>query len=94
MKATDLSDDDLEECIDGSTNIDMIREILEKEFTMADDGRVIPGNFADWFAYAIEGFIDVDEDEDPAAWEDAWENNYDWGIDIAIAINEKLQELK
>jgi len=86
----ELDDEELEDCFDGSSNVDMVREILEKDNVVNEDGYVDVDLFAEWFAYAIEGFIDADEDTDD--WQDAWNNNYIWGQGIAENINEYLDE--
>lgn len=86
----ELDDDELEACVDGTTNIDMLREILEKDGTVDSDGYVDIDSFAQWFAYALEGFIDADEDTEE--WDEAYENNRQWGEDIAVAINDYLVE--
>lgn len=84
----DLSDDELEECFDGSSSVDLVREIFTKANVITEDGYVDVDNFAQWFAYGIEGFIDADEDTDE--WQEAWDNNYEWGQGIAENINYAL----
>lgn len=86
----ELDDEELENCFDGSSNVDMVREILEKDGCIDDDGYVDVEQFAQWFAYAIEGFIDADEDT--PEWQEAWDNNYEWGVSIAGNINDYLDE--
>lgn len=81
----DLSDDEIEECIDGSSNVDMIRDIFTKVGVVNDEGFLDPEVFADWFAMGIEGFIDAEEDTDE--WTEANDNNWNWGYDIADNIN-------
>lgn len=83
-----ISDEELEDCFDGSTDIEMVREIVSK--CLDKDGFVNIEEFGHYFARAIEGFIDADETEDPDAWEEAWENNYEWGQTIAENINDSL----
>ena len=85
-----LTDEELEACVDGSTNMDLLREILEKPFCVVDNV-VDEAQFAQWFAYALEGFIGVDQDEDPEEWEEAYQANYDWGYEIAENINDYVQ---
>lgn len=85
----ELTDDELEECINGSTNIDMIREILTKGGVVDELGWVDPEVFADWFATGIEGYIDADVDSNE--WHEANEVNWSWGYDIADNINESLR---
>ena len=83
----DFSDEELESCVDGNTSVPLMREILEKHGVVVD-GHVQVEVFAQWFAYGIEGFIDADEETDE--WEEANDNNYDWGWSIADAINDHI----
>lgn len=87
-----ITDDELEDCFEGSSNIDMVREILTKPGVVNDHGIVDDESFAEWFAYAIEGFIDADEDTEE--WQEAWDTNFDWGLNIASNINDLLEEKK
>ena len=88
---TDLTDEEIEECIDGSSDVDMIREIMTMEDVWDEDSTHInEENFATRFAYAIEGFIDAD-DHTPE-YDEAWDNNYEWAMTIAENINDKLHE--
>lgn len=86
----ELDDEELEDCFDGSSNVDMVREILEKPNVVDEYGYIDEAEFAQWFAYGIEGYIDADEDTDE--WEEANENNYNWGYSIAENINNYLDE--
>jgi hypothetical protein len=87
----ELDDDELEDCFDGSSDVDMVREILQKSNVVDAESRLIDcENFAHWFAQGVEGFID--EDEDTAEWQEAWDNNYEWGMSIADNINDYLEE--
>ena len=85
--ALDLTEEELEEIIEqtGSTSIALIREILGKPFCVEEDGLVDVKKFAQWFGYALEGFIDADEESEE--WYEANGNNVLWGIDIAEDIN-------
>lgn len=85
-----ISDDELEDCFEGSTSIDLVREILVKPGVVIGSGIVDEESFAEWFAYGIEGFIDADEDTDE--WTEAWDINFDWGLTIASNINDLLEE--
>lgn len=87
---TDLSDEEIEECIEGSSNVDMIREIMTMEdvYDEEDSTHLHEENFATRFAYAIEGFIDADKDT--PEWDAAWDNNYEWALSIAENINDLL----
>lgn len=87
-----ITDDELEDCFEGSSNIDMVREILAKPGVVNDNGTVDDESFAEWFAYAIEGFIDADENTED--WKEAWDINFDWGLTIASNINDLLEEKK
>jgi len=80
-----LTDDELEECVDGSTNLDMIRDILTKHGVVDLEGWIDPEIFADWFASGIAGYIDAEPDTDE--WIEANDNNWNWGYDIADNIN-------
>ena len=87
-----ITDDELEDCFEGSSNIDMVREILAKPGVVVGPGIVDDESFAEWFAYALEGFIDAEEDTDE--WREAWDINFDWGLTIASNINDLLEEKK
>lgn len=86
----ELTDDELEDCVDGSTDISMLREILEKPGTVTLEGYVDVERFAEWFAYGIEGFIDADEGT--AEYNDAWNANCEWGASIAENINDYIEQ--
>ena len=89
LDPADLSDEEIEECIDGSSDVAMIREIMTMEDVYDEDSTHInEDTFATRFAYAIEGFIDADIDT--PEWDAAWENNYEWALAIAENINDKL----
>ena len=85
-----ITDDELEDCFEGSTSIDLVREILIKPGVVIESGIVDEESFAEWFAYGIEGFIDAEENTDE--WTEAWDNNFDWGMSIASNINDLLEE--
>ena len=85
----DLTDEEIEECIDGSSDVGMIREIMTMEDVYDEDSTHLhEENFATRFAYAIEGFIDADPETE--AWSEAWDNNYNWALSIAENINDML----
>jgi len=86
----ELTDEELEDCIDGSTNIEMIRDILTKQGVIDELGFVDPEIFADWFATGIEGFIDAEPDTDE--WTEAYDNNWNWGYDIGDNINTYISD--
>ena len=86
---SDLTDEEIEECFDGSSDVSMVREIMTMEDVYDEDSTHLhEENFATRFAYAIEGFIDADEDT--PEWNEAWDNNYDWALMIAENINDLL----
>lgn len=85
MKINDLlSDEEIENCIDGSSDLRMIREIIEVSQL---DNLLDIEDFADMFAYRIRGFIDVTFEEDEEAYDEAYMNNWEWGTSIAENIN-------
>lgn len=86
----DLTDEEIESCIDGVSNIEMIRDILTKHGVVGDDGYVDPEIFADWFAQGVEGYIDAEKDSDE--WTEANDVNWNWGYDIGDNINSYIGE--
>ena len=86
----DLTDEELEDCVDGSSNIEMIRDILTRQGVVDEQGWVDPEIFADWFAKGIEGFIDAEQDSEE--WVAAFDNNWNWGYDIADNINSVISD--
>ncbi len=87
MKTLDeISDSELEDCFNGSTNVDMVRKLLKD--CQNPDGWIDTDDFGDEFAYALENFIDAEEDS--WEWEEAWFNNRDWGMAIANKVNTLL----
>ena len=85
-----LTDEELEDCIDGTTNLDMIRDILTKHGVVDEEGYVDPEIFADWFATGIEGYIDAEPDTDE--WTEANDTNWNWGYDIGDNINSYISD--
>ena len=83
-----IGDDELEDCYDGTTNNDMVRELVVE--CLDDDGLINVEDFGHCFARSIEGFIAADENEEPDEWEEAWGNNCAWGESIAENINDAL----
>ena len=73
-----LSDSALEDCFDGSTSLEMVRNIFTKKEVINADNTVEPEEFAYWFQKALEGFAGDDE---------ANETNFEWGESIAENIN-------
>lgn len=89
-KVSNLTDEELENCVDGSTNIQMIRDILTKHGVVDLEGYIDPEIFADWFAQGIKGFIDAEVDSDE--YTETFDNNWNWGYDIADNINEYISD--
>lgn len=87
-----FTDDEIEECFDGSSNVDLVRDIASKCVT--ENGTIAEMAFGQMFARAIEGYIGVDYDEDPDEWEEAWDINEDWGISIARNLNDLILSKK
>lgn len=83
--ARTLTDEELESCVDGTTNIAMLREILTKHRVIDELGWIDPEVFGDWFATGIQGFIDAEQNT--AEWQEAYDNNWSWGYDIGDNIN-------
>jgi len=83
-----LTNEEIEDCINGSSNVEMIRQILTKHGVVDLEGWVDPEIFADWFAQGIERFIDAEEGTDE--WTEAYDNNWNWGYDIGDNINSKI----
>lgn len=73
-----LSDTALEECVDGGTSVDLLREILRQPSVVQRSHKVSAKQFAKQFQMALE---DLAEDAE------ASENNYKWGLSIADSIN-------
>ena len=88
--ARTLTDEELEDCVDGSTNIDMLREILTKHRVVDEQGWIDPEVFADWFAAGVEGYISAEPDTDE--WQEAYDTNWNWGYDIGDNINSYISD--
>ncbi len=87
--ALTLTNDELTGCI-GDVSLSLVREIINKPYCVDGDGYIDEEQFAQWFAYALEGIIDADEETDE--WETSNKINYDWGWEIAEEINDYLDE--
>ena len=83
-----ITDEELEGCIDGSTNLELVRSLLEDN--LAPDGWVWAMDFGDAFAEAIQSFIAAEEGTDE--WQEAWDINCEWGESIADRVNDLLAE--
>lgn len=85
-----LTDEEIENCINGSSNITMIRDILTKHGVVDLEGYIDPEIFADWFAQGVEGYIDAEENSDE--WIEANDTNWNWGYDIGDNINSYISD--
>jgi len=81
-----LSDADLESCVDGTTNIDLLWEIIHKPGVVVN-GIVNPDQFSSWFGHALEGYIDAESEEE---FNECNRNNLEWGYTIADNINDLI----
>ena len=91
-QAYDLTNEELISCIQAAdciTEPDLVRSILGKEYVMHDDGSVDEFEFAEQFAYAIQGFITEEEDTDE--YDEAWNNNFEMGYALAESINNHME---
>ena len=88
--ARTLTDEELEDCVNGTTNIAMLREILTKHGVVDEQGWIDPEIFADWFAAGVEGYISAEPDTDE--WQEAYDNNWNWGYDIGDNINSYISD--
>lgn len=86
----ELTDQELEDCVDGSTNIAMLRDILTKPEVVDTEGWIDPEIFADWFSIGVAGYIT--EDVDSPEWVEANDTNWNWGYDIADNINSYISD--
>lgn len=86
--ADKLTEEELENCVDGSTDIALVRRILVMANVIGADNYVDPELFADQFAQALQTFISEELHSD--AWNQAYDNNWLWGYDIGDNINMKL----
>jgi len=82
-----IDDEDLAWCIDGSTDLNMVRRLID---VCQDEALLDVQQFGEMFARQIEGFIDAAEGTEE--WEEAHENNLNWGIGIADTINDYVYE--
>lgn len=82
-----IGDEDLAWCIDGSTDLNMVRRLID---ACQNESLLDVQRFGEMFARQIEGFIDAAEGTEE--WEEAHENNLNWGIGIADTINDYVYE--
>jgi hypothetical protein len=88
----DLSDAQIESCFDGSSNVDLVRNLFEDNYH--PDLKIVDEEaFGAAFSEAIQSFIGVDETEEPEEWKEAYANNQEWGEIMAQNVNELLKEL-
>ena len=86
MKINDILDDEeIMDCVDGHTDIKLLRRAIEHA---QDENLLDEDLFAEYFAVAIDGFID--EEAGTEAYLNAREANYIWGFYIAGSINSLL----
>lgn len=86
----DLSDDQIESCLDGSSDVEMVRNLLNEAYNK-DLNLVDEMDFSCEFAEAIKGFIDAEEGTDE--WDEAYDTNCEWGGSIAQNVNELIETL-
>lgn len=88
MKINDiLSDEELEECIDGCTELSLIRNLIER----TQDGTLLDvEKFSKEFAYQISGFNNFDPVDEKEEWLECNQNNEEWGESIAESINDMV----
>jgi len=82
----DLTDDQIENCFEGSSDVNMVRRLAKN--CLDENGYVDVEDFSKKFAEKLEGFIN--EDEDSYEWNEVWIENRNWGEIIAENINEIL----
>ena len=90
VKANDiLSDDEIEQCIKGSSNINLIRNLIE---ISQDRNRAILDEIKFAAHYTDEVNNNIKAKRGTAEWDDANTTNWEWGKSIAININGVLYE--
>lgn len=82
-----LSDEEIANCIEGSFNIKMIREVIDISQL---DNLLDVEDFADLFAFLLKEFISVTFEEDEDEYDECYMNNWEWGQTIAEKINQLL----
>jgi hypothetical protein len=88
----DLTDDQIELCFNGSSNVDLVRDLFEENF-IKDLNIVNEKEFGEAFAEAISGFIGANETEEPEEWKEAYAINQEWGESMAQSVNGLLKDL-
>jgi arginine/ornithine N-succinyltransferase beta subunit len=84
----ELALDEIAECIDGSTDAEMVKKIIST--LTLQEGYIDAEQFADKFAEEIKGYIDAEVDSEE--WNESYQNNWDWGYDLADDINNYLDQ--
>lgn len=79
-----LSDEELTECFDGVTNIDLVRKIID---IAQLENLLDEEEFADQFSFHLRHYIGECSQEE---YKEAYQNNWDWGYNIASNINDML----
>jgi hypothetical protein len=88
MKTLDnITDDELEVCVEGSTNLTMLRDLLEQCLM---DGLVHEDDFADVFAMELEKHLDTNLPG--PEYIEAYDVNWEWGMRIAENVNDLLRD--
>ena len=82
-----LSDEEIANCIEGSFNIKMIREVIDISQL---DNLLDVEDFADLFAFLLKEFISVTFEEDEDKYDECYMNNWELGQTIAENINSLL----
>jgi hypothetical protein len=84
-----LTDSDIESAIPGHSDIALIRRIIANTIVNITNIDMIDEDaFADEFANAIQSFIT--EEPDTVEYEDAWNENWHFGLEIAQSINDLI----
>ena len=90
VKANDiLSDDEIEQCIKGSSNINLIRNLIE---ISQDRNRAILDGIKFAAHYSDEVNNNIKAKRGTTEWDDANTTNWEWGKSIATNINGVLYE--
>lgn len=88
MKTLDnITDDELEVCVEGSTNLTMLRDLLEQCLM---DGLVHEDDFTDVFAMELEKHLDTNLPG--PEYIEAYDVNWEWGMRIAENVNDLLRD--
>lgn len=86
MKINDIiSDEELEECIDGCTDLTLIRHLIDRN---QENTLLNVEGFGEDFSYQISGFNNFDPVDEKEEWEECNQNNREWGESIAESIND------